>query len=515
MSKTEQFSDLALGSRGPNVTLYRWLYDELRGAILDGRLQSGTKIPSSRSISRQHRVARGTVVSALEQLAAEGYINGRVGSGSFVRDAAPDRLLEVKARDLPANPDVSRATLSDRGRSLSAHLFFPTVWLKPTAPPLRVGQPALGAFPVDLWSRVAARRLRRMSASLISRSESFGYLPLREEIATHLGRFRGIKCTAEQIIVTSGTQQSLDLAARLLLDPGDSVWVEDPGYPGAVAIFRALGASIVPVPVDEQGLVCAVGSKRCKSAKLAYVTPAHQFPMGVTMSLSRRLELLKWAHEEDAWILEDDYDGEFRFAGRPLVALRSLDTRGSVIYANTFNKVLFPTLRLGYLVLPSRLVKSFASAKSIIDRYPPAIDQAILCDFITEGHMGQHIRRMRELYARRLDVLTKSVRLEMDGLMELAPMRAGLQTIGWLKGGVDDIQAYEKALTRGVETVALSNLTIDRVMKPALILGFAATEERTIRRGVEELALVLRELNRSRPKRRGRDRASGDRRPTD
>ncbi len=502
MSKTEQFSDLALGARNPGVTLYRWLYDEIRGAILDGRLQPGIRIPSSRSISRQHRVARGTVVSALEQLSAEGYIRGRVGSGSFVRGSVPDKLLEVNGKDLPPSPDVSRASLSARGRCLSRYRFFPTIWLKRTAPALRVGQPALGAFPIDLWSRIAARRLRCMTPSLLSRSDSFGYLPLRAEIAGYLGRFRGIKCTADQIIITSGTQQSLDLTARLLLDRQDDVWVEDPGYPGAVAIFRALGATIVPVPVDDQGLVCAVGRKKCKSAKLAYVTPSHQFPMGVTMSLSRRLELLQWAHEEDAWILEDDYDGEFRFAGRPLVALRSLDTRGSVIYANTFNKVLFPTLRLGYLVVPSRLVGSFAAARSVIDRYPPALDQAILCDFITEGHLGQHIRRMRELYATRLEILRKSVRAEMDGLMHLAPMRSGLQAIGWLSKGVDDIQAYELALSRGVESVALSNLTIDRPMKPALILGFAATEERAIRRGVEELAAVLRELTQKRSKKR-------------
>lgn len=278
MSKTEQFSDLALGTRNPGTTLYRWLYDELRSAILDGRLQPGIRIPSSRSISRQHRVARGTVVSALEQLSAEGYIQARVGSGSFVRGSVPDKLLEVKGRELPADPDVSRASLSERGRCLSKYLFFPTIWLKRTAPALRVGQPALGAFPSALWSRITARRLRCMTPRLLSRSDSFGYVPLRTEIASYLGRFRGIKCTADQVIITSGTQQSIDLVARLLLDRGDKVWVEDPGYPGAVAIFRGLGATVVPVPVDDQGLVCAFGRKKCPSAKMAYVTPARNSP---------------------------------------------------------------------------------------------------------------------------------------------------------------------------------------------------------------------------------------------
>lgn len=497
MPKTEKFSDLALGPRAGNATLFRWLYDELRTAIVEGRLRAGARLPSSRSISRQHQVSRGTVVSAFEQLGAEGYVDSRVGSGSFVR-GIPDKLLEAQRGPLPVGTGTSRATLSARGRCLARYRFFPAPWLNRPAPAFRIGQPALGAFPIELWSRVAARRMRKATPSLLSRGDTLGFRPLRVEIASYLGSVRGIKCTADEIVITSGTQQSLDLVSRLLLDRQDKVWVENPGYPAAISLFRALGVDVVPVPVDDQGLVCAAGRRLCKAAKLAYVTPAHQFPLGVTLSLARRLELLQWAQEADAWIVEDDYDGEFRFTDRPLVALRSLDASGCVIYSNTFNKVLFPTLRLGYLVLPQRLIEPMTAAKAVLDRYPPVLDQAILCDFITEGHMGHHIRRMREIYMERLDVLARSVQLELDGLMELAPTRAGLQTVGWLAEGMDDETAYTSALARGIESIPLSRLTSGDATRPGLILGFAAADSRVIRRGVEVMGEVLRDVRRPR-----------------
>jgi GntR family transcriptional regulator / MocR family aminotransferase len=495
MPKPKEYSELALGARPANATLYQWLYDELRSAILDGRLKAGTKLPSSRSIAVQHGVARGTVVSAFEQLFAEGYLDSRVGAGSFVRKTLPDKLLEAKRGRAPARAEISRASLSARGRCISGHPF-PMPWSTRSAPAFRVGQPGIGVFPIELWSRVAARRMRRVTSSQLSNGDPLGFRPLRDEIAGYLGKVRGVKCTADEVVITSGSQQSLDLIGRLLLDPGDKVWVEDPGYSGASLLFRALGAEVVPVPVDDQGLDCEAGKLRCKSAKLAYITPAHQFPLGVTMSISRRLELLRWAREENAWIVEDDYDGEFRFSGRPLGAVRSLDGSDCVIYLNSFNKLLFPTVRLGFLVVPSRLVDAIRAARSITERFPPVLDQAILCDFITEGHMGHHMRRMREIYSRRLDVLTKGVRLEMDGLLELSPVRAGLHTIGWLAEGISDREASAAAADQGIETIPLSRITRNRSMRSALVLGFAAADERAIRRGIEGLAVVLRDLNR-------------------
>jgi GntR family transcriptional regulator/MocR family aminotransferase len=270
--------------------------------------------------------------------------------------------------------------------------------------------------------------------------------------------------------------------------------MEDPGYPAAVSLFQASGAKVVGVPVYETGLNCAAGRRKFKSAKLAYVTPNCQFPLGITMSLERRRELLHWAQSENAWIFEDDYDGEFGFSGRPLAALKSLDGAQCVIYSNSFNKVLFPTLRLGYLVVPPKLIDAVAAAKSIMDRFPPVVDQAILCDFISAGHLGQHIRRMREIYADRYNTLISCVRARLEGLMEISPKFTGLQTIGWLAKGIEDIDASRLAASRGIDSVPLSKLTINRSMPPAMVLGVAYADTQAIRSGVNELASVLCEL---------------------
>lgn len=272
MAKTEPFSELALGIRPHGVTLYRWLYDEIRRAIIEGRLKPGTRIPSSRSVSRQHQMSRGTVVSAFEQLGAEGYLESHVGSGSIVRRIIPDKLLEAKKRSLPARAEPSRAVLSSRGQRLAC-FPFPKVWSNRAAPAFRVGQPALSQFPIDLWSRVAGRRLRKATPSLLGNSDALGFRPLREEIAGYVGKTRGVKCTADEVVTTSGTQQSLDLVARLLLDDKDKVWMEDPCYPGAALLFRAQGAEIVPVPVDDQGLICSAGRRDGNPARLAHITP--------------------------------------------------------------------------------------------------------------------------------------------------------------------------------------------------------------------------------------------------
>jgi GntR family transcriptional regulator / MocR family aminotransferase len=496
MPKKETLSDLALAPRKSGATLFRWLYDELRTAIVDGRLKPGSRLPSSRSISRQHRIARGTVVSAFEQLTSEGYLVNHVGSGSYVKGIVPDGLLRATREKVPERIEQSRATLSARGRCLSGFPFFPIRWTSGSSPAFRVGQPALNDFPTSLWSRIAARRLRGVSASMLSRGDVLGYRPLRVEIANYLGSYRGIKCTPDEVVITTGTQGSLDLICRMLLDRHDKIWVENPGYPGASALFRASGLEVVPVPVDAEGLDCKNGRRLCENAKLAYITPAYQFPLGVTMSLSRRLEMLQWAQSVGAWILEDDYDGEFRFADRPLVALRSLDTSGCVIYSNTFNKVLFPTLRLGYLVVPPRLIEPIAAAKAVIDRFPGVLEQAILCDFIAGGYLGQHIRRMREIYASRLEVLVEGAKRDLAGLLELSPAGAGMHTIGWLADGIDDNDAYELALSRGIEVIPLSKFSEKPFEKQGLVLGFASSDVRALRRGVTGLAGVLRELKR-------------------
>jgi GntR family transcriptional regulator/MocR family aminotransferase len=295
------------------------------------------------------------------------------------------------------------------------------------------------------------------------------------------------------VLIISGVQQALDRAAHLLLDPGDPVWMEEPGYPGAAVVFRAVGAKIRPVPVDSEGLNLEAGVRRWPRPhpRLVYVTPAHQFPLGVTMSLRRRLSLLEWARRSRTIIFEDDYDSEYRYSGRPIPALQGLDRSAAVIFAGSFTDVLFPALRLAYLVVPSDMVDIFAAAESVSTHHPPLIDQAILCDFIREGHFARHVRRMRELYAERLSALVESAQSRLAGLLEIPSIEAGLRTVGWLQEGISAERAAQAAAKHDVEVVPLSRYAWGRVRRDGLVLGFAAVDERQIRRGVEQLARAL------------------------
>ncbi len=334
--------------------------------------------------------------------------------------------------------------------------------------------------------------MRRLSPSLLAGGGPAGLLSLREVIAGYLGASRGVKCEPAQIAIVSGVQQAVDLLARLLVRPGDPVWIEDPGYIGTIAAFRNVGARIVAVRVDSDGLDVAAGRKASPAARLAYVTPAHQFPLGVTMSLDRRFLLLKWARESGARIIEDDYDSEFRFLGRPIPALQGLDRSDSVIYTGTFNKVLFPGLRLAYVVLPPDLVDPFIALRFTADRYPPGISQAVLCDFIVEGHFGRHLRRMRQMYAERLGLLQENARRYLAGAVELPPIQAGLNTPAYLVNGMSSVEAQARAAERDIETSALDMFALKRRDLRGLLLGFAAFDAREIKRGVLTLAEALR-----------------------
>jgi GntR family transcriptional regulator/MocR family aminotransferase len=355
----------------------------------------------------------------------------------------------------------------------------------------RANEPALDQFPTTLWAQVAARRLRRVSAKLLAGGDPLGYRPLREAVAEYLSTSRGVKCTAEQVLIVSGAQEALDRTARVLLNPGESVWMEEPGYPGAAVVFRALGAHICRVAVDSEGLNLERAIGRWPRPRLVYVTPAHQFPLGVTMSLRRRLELLEWARRSGTLIFEDDYDSEYRYSGRPVPALQGLDRAGVVIFAGSFTAVLFPALRLGYLVVPSEMVDVFAAAESVSTHHPPLLEQAILCDFIAEGHFARHIRRMRELYAERLAVLLDGARERLTASLEISNVEAGLQTVGWLKKGLHSERVAAAAERRGIEVIPLSRYAYGRAKRDGLILGFAAVEPRELRRGIEQLAKVL------------------------
>ena len=465
---------------------FRWFYEELRSAILAGRLQPGARLPATRDLAREYGLARGTIVAAFEQLGSEGYVEGKTGSGTYVSQVLPEELLQVSRVKAQGSLRRRRPALSDYARRLQPISAIE----RGPARAFRANLPALDAFPTALWAQVAARRLRRVSWRLLAGGDPLGYRPLRQAVAEYLNTSRGVKCAPEQVLIVSGVQEALDRTAHLLLNPRDPVWMEEPGYPRAAVVFRAVGARICPTPVDGEGLDLQFGKRRWRRAKLVYVTPAHQFPLGVTMSLRRRLELLEWARESGALIFEDDYDSEYRYAGRPIPAMQGLDRSGVVIFSGSFSDVLFPALRLGYLVLPPDMVDIFAAAESSSTHHPPLMEQAILCDFIGEGHFARHIRRMRELYAERLEAFLDAAHGRLAGLLEIPPVEAGMQTIGWLKGKMSAEQAAAAAAKHEVEVVPLSRYSRSRRTR-GLLLGFAAVDVPELRSGVERLAQAL------------------------
>jgi GntR family transcriptional regulator / MocR family aminotransferase len=483
--KEERPVSIDLRPRAKGKPLVCWLYEEIRAAILEGRLSSGSKLSSRGALALKYSVSLGTVHKAFDRLAKQGYVHSRVGKGTYVRP-----LLE--ARELPALPPLRLAqrVLSARGRLLASRPF-PKFWSNRAVETFRLDRLALDAFPIETWKRLAADRLGR--GVLDSMGEPLGLPSLRVAIADYVGGTRGVRCSAEQVVVTSGTQESLDLVARLLLDPGERVWMEDPGYPAVPSLLRAHGAKVIGVPVDAQGLNCDAGRERWPLARLAYVTPACQFPLGVPMSTERRLKLLEWANEAGAWIFEDDYDGQLQFDGRALAPLYSLDGESSVIYSSSFNRMTFPGLRLGFLILPPSLIEAAAAALSITQRYRPTFEQAVLADFIVQGHLQEHVRRMRQLYTVRREALIEAGRTELSGLMRFNSFQGGLHIVGWLDS-CSDVDVYRCAAARRIDSVAMSSLTIDRRMPPGLVLGIAGADEDAIRTAIKRLGRLLRML---------------------
>ncbi|HET8634664.1 MAG TPA: PLP-dependent aminotransferase family protein [Gemmatimonadales bacterium] len=488
MSRQADTFPLVLPPRETGTTAGRWLYDALRAAILDRRLGPGVRLPATRDLARQYRLARGTVVTAFEQLRAEGYIRGKRGSGTYVNDVLPDALLvaglpraDVRAR----RGDGAGLRLSDVARRTTPFSTTPL----PRIRAFRANQPALDLVPTTLWAQVAGRRLRSVTIQQLMGCPPLGYAPLREAVAGYLTSARGVRCSAAQVCIVSGVQDALDLAARLLLNPGDRVAMEDPGYSGASLAFSALAAKVIGVPIDAEGMT--LPPRLLRDARLVYVTPAHQFPLGVTMSLARRLALLAWARAANAVIFEDDYDSEFRYAGAPMPALQGLDEDDRVLFAGSFSKVLFPGLRLGYLVVPESLVERVEVMLSVSRRHGPVLEQAILADFIADGHFGRHVRRMREIYAQRLGVLLEEGRRHLEGLVRISDIEAGLQTVGWLAQGLNAEEVTAAAARREVQVVPLSEYAVTRQPPEALQLGFAAVDEVELKRGVRELALAV------------------------
>jgi GntR family transcriptional regulator/MocR family aminotransferase len=480
-----------------SVPIYRQLYEGLRAAILSGRLVAGTQLPSTRLMAKELGVSRTTAVYAFEQLADEGYVVSREGSGTRVAGVLPDDSMLTAPATKGGGPGSGNGIARSPARTLSRRSALLTS-LKASAAPdvgapraFRTGVPALDMFPLTEWQGIAARVYRTLPHSLLGYGDAAGYGPLRVAIAAYLGASRAVNCSPEQVIITTGSQQALDLAARLLLDAGDEAWIEDPGYMGARAALLSAGARLVPVPVDEEGLDVALGAACSPGARVVYVTPSHQYPMGATMSLPRRLALLQWATRAGAWLLEDDYDSEFRYRGRPLPALQGLDTGGRVIYMGTFSKVLFPALRLAYMVVPPDLVQAFTRARDLVDRHPPTIEQAVVTEFITGGHFARHIRRMRALYAERQAVLVDAASDTLAGLLDITPSDAGLHLLGRLPAGYDDTTAARQAAGQGVDAAPLSAYALRELSRGGLVLGYAGVDNLRIREGVSRLAIAL------------------------
>jgi GntR family transcriptional regulator/MocR family aminotransferase len=473
------------------TALQRQLYESLRVAILERRIVRNTKLPSSRDLAEELGVSRNTVIAAFAQLTAEGYLEGRVGAGTYVSQKLPEELLTANPIAPSAKKRKTVARLSVQGRMIASTLapsFSGDAPLRPFVPCL----PSASEFPFQLWSKLISRRLKRPVRGWFNYGEAAGFRPLREAIAAHLGVTRAVRCSPEQVLIVSGTQQAVDLTARMLLDPGDAIWMENPCYLGSREALRAAGARITPLPIDEEGMSVAAGKKLAPSARLAYVTPSHQYPLGVTMSLARRLDLLEWAYHEDAWILEDDYDSEFRYESRPIAALQGLDEHDRVIYVGTFSKVLSPALRLGYLVAPPDLVDAFLRGKALLDRCSPLMEQIVLADFFNEGHFARHIRRMRRLYAERREILIEAIDQELRGYLTVnQAAAAGLHVTCWLPTGVDDTAVARAASLAGIETEAISVLSLGKSSRSGLVLGYAPFEEREIIAGVRRLAAAL------------------------
>jgi GntR family transcriptional regulator / MocR family aminotransferase len=477
-----------------NAPEYLRLYRRVRGAILDGALPAGSRLPSSRTLARELAVSRNTVEAALGQLRAEGFLVRRVGSGSYVASELPDAPRRPE-RFRRADPPTAREPAPVRPAALSVRgmLTVGSGALTDTLNDLVFGPSAraMRELPLEGWRRRASRHARRLAPELLLPGDPAGYRPLREAIAAHLGATRGVRCGWEQVVVVPSIQQAIALTAQLLLDPGDAVWMEEPGYPAARAALRAAGGRVVPVPVDDDGVDVAAGVRLAPRARLAYVTPSHQYPLGPTLTLSRRVALLGWARDADAWIFEDDYDSEFRYAGRPLAAMQGLDSTGRVIYAGTFNKVIFHALRVAYLVLPAELVEAYTLARTLSDGFVPTLSQAVLADFLADGHFAVLLRRVREMYRERRDAFVGATRAVWGEEAVLGPLEAGLHATLVPPGLGDDAAVSDAAAAAGLSVPALSRYFAVPPGRSALLVHYANALPADIRRGVE---LIEREM---------------------
>ncbi|TNE36576.1 MAG: PLP-dependent aminotransferase family protein [Alphaproteobacteria bacterium] len=485
--KNAQLQTLSLDS-GSAVPLHQQLFLALRSAILEGRLLPDTRLPSSRTLASDLGISRNTVLSAYDQLTAEGYLVSRIGAGSFVSDQLPDDLLERKRRE-EETPGV---------KTRDIYLSRMAATLK-GAPPMRQyrglpfspGLPALDEFPFEDWARLLARHWRRPKREFLVDNPVGGARVLRDAIARHLGQTRAVRCHADQVIVLSGSQQAIHLVVRAFAEPGDSIWMEEPGFPGIRESIIGAGARPVSVPVDAEGFSLQNARALAPEARLACISPSHQYPLGQTMSLARRIELLTWAKEEGRFILEDDYDSEYRYAGRPLSSLQGLDDDSRVLYVGTMSKVMFSGLRVGYMVVPEDLVDMFLAFRRTIDSHSPSVPEAALADFISEGYLAAHIRRMRLLYEQRQNALLALLKDRLGDILTVEPQESGMHLVAYLPPDYQDKEIERAALQSGMMVRALSGFYSLPTEENGLILGFAGTAEKEMPQLVDKLRDII------------------------
>jgi GntR family transcriptional regulator/MocR family aminotransferase len=481
------------------TALFRQLYAAIKQAILAGALQPGMQLPPTRDFCQALAVSRQTVLNAYDLLLAEGYLLGEVGKGTYVHHQLPAGAVPKLPGTLGASTSGADAPgLSQRGLRYADTRGQSRIHQDKTRV-FRVSMPGLDAFPFETWARLEARRWRHHEDKL-GYSDPAGYLPLRELLAVYLKAARGVNCHAGQIIITSGSQQALYLLPTVLLDPGDAAWIESPGYRGAIAPLLAAQAEICHVPVDAEGLDVAYAARHYPHAKLVYVTPSHQLPLGMSMSLQRRLALLAWAKQRGAWVIEDDYDSEYRYSGAPLASLQSLDQSGNVIYVGTLSKVLFPGLRLGYMVLPETLVAPMLQAKTTIDKHTAIVPQMVLADFMAQGHFGRHIKRTRKLYAQRQAALLHALDTSLKDELVCGASDGGLDLAVHFKRQRDEAAVVQAGLAAGIELRGLSHYAMSPELAalanfPAgLLLGFSSVTEAEIEQGAATLLRVLTKM---------------------
>ena len=491
---------IRLDPRAPDG-LQKQIYTGIRQAILDGVVPPGTRLPSSRALAVDLSVSRTTTLLAFDQLLAEGYLAARRGSGTFVARELPDDFPRSVVRRPAAA--ATHPPLSNRGQALAS---IPTAAFRILGPPrpFRMGIPALDLFPMRLWSQVVSRRLRSATIPQLDYSSAAGLRDLRQAIADHVQAVRGTRCGPDDIFITAGAQRALSLVCDVLLDPGDHAWLEDPGYAGARSALAGACARIVPVPVGPDGLDVEAGARLAPRARLAFVTPSHQYPLGVPMSLPRRLALLKWASAARAWIVEDDYDSEFRYGVRPIPCLHGLDVDGRVIYIGSFSKTLFPSLRLGFLIVPHDLGERLMAARRAAEIQPPFLEQAALADLMAAGHYERHLRRMRAAYRERLEALMDGATRHCKGALQIRPVRTGLHAVADLVEA-DPEDVWQQARDRGVEVMPLGRCFLGRPRASrALLLGFASTPPDALDSGMARLGAAIEAAGRPRRQRAGR-----------